>query len=79
MYRQWLYLTCKWTAKGLDITEFDEWQELTTKLNKHCQECQEGYICISCRNTGLHLTGEEKLMIHLIEQNLNASRTNTVN
>lgn len=74
-YKQWLSMTCKWATVGLDGDEFTTWQELTTKLNKHCSDCEEGYICESCKNTGLNLTPMENMIVRGIEMSLDANKT----
>lgn len=63
MYKEWLYLTCKWATKGLEGNEFNTWQDLTTKLNKPCPYCEEGHICLNCKNRGLKLTEAEEAII----------------
>lgn len=73
-YKLWLELTCKWSLSGLNGSDFKAWQELTTKLDKHCPDCVEGYICESCKNTGLKLNITEKLILNGIEMALDEHR-----
>jgi hypothetical protein len=78
MYKDWLYYTCKWSTKGLDAVEFKAWNELTTKLDKHCPctYCEEEYKCHSCHNTGLKLTATENMLIRTIEMCLGSNVVN---
>jgi hypothetical protein len=62
MYQNWLHLTCKWATVGLNEDEFVQWQKQTTELNKYCPDCEEGFICESCHNTGLNFTTEERFI-----------------
>lgn len=79
MYKQWLYFTCKWSTLGLDGDEFETWQHLSQELNKLCEDCVEGHICESCKNTGLKLTGVETMLLRNIELSLEANRSGSVN
>ena len=77
MYANWLFYTCRWATLGLDGAEMEAWEELTTRLEKHCDECIEGFICESCRNTGLKLTGVETMLLRNIELSLEANKVNS--
>lgn len=68
MYKQWLHLMCKWATVGLDGPEFKQWQKLINQLDKVCKECEEGYICESCKNTGLELNDLEKMILGNVEK-----------
>jgi hypothetical protein len=78
-YKNWLHFTCKWAVLGLNGDEFQEWQELTTKLDKHCPNCEEGYVCESCKNTGLNLNIQETILLKTIEMNLDKNRSEVLN
>lgn len=67
-YKAWLGLMCKWGTDTLTSEEFTQWDHLTTELNKHCQDCEEGQVCLSCKNTGLSLDIYEQLILHNIEK-----------
>jgi hypothetical protein len=78
-YKEWLGLTCTWAIEGLKADDFLRWQDLTTELNKHCLNCEEGYVCESCKNTGLNLTIQETILLKAIEMNLDKNRSTIVN
>jgi hypothetical protein len=79
MYKNWLYLTTKWATVGLVGDEFKEWDALTAKLDKHCKACEEGYVCESCKNTGLNLNIQETILLKAIEMNLDKNRSEVLN
>jgi hypothetical protein len=78
MYQNWLHLTCKWATVGLNEDEFVQWQQQTTQLDKHCPDCEEGYVCESCRESGLKLTGTEELMLDNIDKSLKIHREHAI-
>lgn len=66
-YKEWLVLTCKYAIGNLNREEFLLWGELTTKLDKRCKDCVDGYVCFTCHNTGLKLTTEEASVMTNLE------------
>lgn len=75
-YKQFLYYLCKWSTTGLNGDDFNAWHKLINKLDKECKDCEEGYICESCKNTGLNLNITEKMIVRGIEMSLDANKTN---
>jgi hypothetical protein len=78
LYKTWLHLMCKWAVIGLDGEEYKKFDELTTKLNKHCQECEEGYICFHCNDTGIAFSFEESNIYNNLEKAIDKRRDNVV-
>jgi hypothetical protein len=78
VYKNWLHIMCKWSIIGLNGEEYSKFDELTTKLNKHCPDCEEGYICFSCKDSGLSLSFEELNIYNNIEKALDKNRDNVL-
>jgi hypothetical protein len=69
---------CKWAVIGLDGEEYKKFDELTTKLNKHCNDCEEGYVCLTCKSSGLSLSFEELNIYNNLEKAIDKRRDNVV-
>jgi hypothetical protein len=69
---------CKWNTVGLDGEEYKKFDELTTKLEKHCHECEEGHVCLSCKDTGLILNFGEQVIYDNLEKVIDNNRDNVI-
>jgi hypothetical protein len=78
LYREWLSLLCEWAIGGLDGEGYKRFDELTSKLDKHCQDCEEGYICFRCKDSGLSLSFEELNIYNSVEKALDKNRDNVL-